>query len=160
MYPDLWKIEKVVGQNSALQLRASRALSQLLTSKVQSYMHHLSRCCHRQWIANGEYRNFIKLSPFFFFQVVNLQSRAAMTSKPFQMDWGNWICEKGVVQRKIQNEETTIWLHIRYGWMFFKWNHIYMTVFMHRLLKCELTIQRSNHFLPKCFFFFFTSRLY
>lgn len=44
------KNRKVVGQNSELQRRASRALFRLLPIGT-FYMHLLSRCSHRQWIS-------------------------------------------------------------------------------------------------------------
>lgn len=58
----------------------------VINKQGTSYMHHLSRCSHRQWTAKGEFETGISLNFLPVFQMVNLHPRAATTSKTFQLD--------------------------------------------------------------------------
>lgn len=92
----------------------------VINQRGTSYMHLLSRCSHRQWIANGEFETGISLNFLPFFQMVNLHSRADKLS---------WICEEGGGQLQILKEETIIWLLIQYAGMLFSTVCSYISFF-------------------------------
>lgn len=91
MNTSLWKIEKVVRQNSNNSAKGLQSPEPVINQQGTSDKQHLRNCCGRRWSANGECKTGISLNFLPFFQVVNLQKRSSRDKRILSAESGGYV---------------------------------------------------------------------